>query len=104
MPKYSGICSHFFFSEVTTLCGIRITLILGLRASIEVLCTAPIEICTCDTARPLNYPIKTLKFDLLGSPKLTRLKWSGLWKTDSVTHIPGRSNCDWYPSHMSHPR
>eukprot|EP01052_Picozoa_sp_SAG31_P074927 SAG31_NODE_34074_length_336_cov_71.278481_1_plen_49_part_01 len=49
MPKYAGICSHFFFSEVTTLCGIRITLILGLRASIEVLCTAPIEICTCDT-------------------------------------------------------
>jgi len=72
MPKYSGICSHFFFSEVTTLgtlCGIRITLILGLRASIEVLCTAPIEICTCDTARPLNYPIKTLKFDLLGIAK-----------------------------------
>ena len=69
MPKYAGICSHFFFSEVTTLCGIRITLILGLRASIEVLCTTPIEICACDTARPLNYPIKTLKFDLLGIAK-----------------------------------
>ena len=69
MPKYSGICSHYFFSEVTTLCGIRTTHILGLRASIEVLCTTPIEICTCDTARPLNYPVKALKFDLLGIAK-----------------------------------